>query len=136
MGVYAKPMKPGLAKAKKSCIHVLAILVSTSVLLPQTAPPVSGGRKTASDSQVEAATPQQLLKQGNELLRQEKLEEARELYKKALVAKPDYPEAHYGLAGVYTAQQKVPEAIREYSQVLKLRPGFPGVHLNWKASNA
>src|SRR5207244_5913751 len=91
-------------------VHTLAALLSIGI---SCAPPALAlqGPEAASQSPTDELTAPQLVRQGNELLRQEKLEQARESYRKALGLRPDSAEAHYGIAAVSTAQQKVAEAM-------------------------
>src|SRR5262245_32770401 len=43
-------------------------------------------------------------------------------YKRAVQAKPDWPEAHYKLAKAYDAQGDLPNAYREYARTADLEP--------------
>ena len=111
----------------------MCLVLITALLWLPCSPACSAALPSSQASpgtQEDASTLQQLLKQANELLRQEKLEEAKTIYKKILAAKPDYAEAHYGLAAVYTGEQDAPQAVREYRTALKLKPSLPGVHMN------
>src|SRR5579859_3894536 len=90
---------------RKTIIYGLAaLMLASGTLIAQNGPP----------------TPQDFLKQGNEFSKAQNWKEAVAAYRKALSLKPDYLEAHYGLAIAYGATEKVTDAIREYREVLKL----------------
>ncbi|MBI2011615.1 O-antigen ligase family protein [Candidatus Daviesbacteria bacterium] len=54
-----------------------------------------------------------------------KKKEVEEAYKFAINLKPDYAEAHFGLAYFYEKQKDKENAIKEYKEVLKIVPGHP-----------
>ena len=59
-----------------------------------------------------------------------RFEEAEQSYRRALVLRPDYPEAHNNLANVLYALGRLKEAERHYRRTLELLPGAAAVHNN------
>lgn len=53
-----------------------------------------------------------------------KLAEAREYMWKALEMKPDYPEAHYIMAGILEKEKKESETFEQYVEALRLKPDY------------
>ena len=63
-----------------------------------------------------------LLKEGDQLRKNNQLEEARQVYVKALVNSPDNPDVHHRLAIVADKRDRFPEADQHYQTALKARP--------------
>jgi Ca-activated chloride channel family protein len=61
-------------------------------------------------------------KQGLELYKSGKFEEAVQAFKQAIKLKPDYDEAHLNLGDAYAQQQQYSKAIEEYKQALRYKP--------------
>lgn len=59
-------------------------------------------------------------------------EEAR-CYREALLARPDYPEAHNNYAILLRARGEHGEAARHYQEALRIRPEYPEAHFNYAA---
>ncbi len=59
-----------------------------------------------------------------DLVKQEKNNEAVEHYTKSLQLKPDQPEVHYALANILMGQGKLDEAVVHYNEALLLKPDY------------
>ena len=58
------------------------------------------------------------------------MDEAANCYQKALLLRPDYPEAHNNLGNVLKAQGQLDEASSCYQRALRLKPDFPEAYNN------
>jgi len=65
---------------------------------------------------------------GTVLTKQDKIDEGIEYFKKALVIKPDYLEAHTNLGNAYFKKGRLDEAIYEYKKALAINPNFAKAH--------
>ena len=59
-----------------------------------------------------------------------RIDEAEALYHRALEARPDYPDAHYNLAGALGSQGKLDEAIGHLRRALDINPRRADAHHN------
>ncbi|MDH4285173.1 MAG: tetratricopeptide repeat protein, partial [Gallionellaceae bacterium] len=62
--------------------------------------------------------------QGNALRELNRLDEAAESFRRALVLDPNYAEAYTNLGGVLLVQHKLEEAVESYRRALELKPRF------------
>lgn len=69
--------------------------------------------------------PVQLYEQGRSTEASGKLQEALALYRKALAARPDYPEAWFALGNLYGKLQKFDEAMNCMNNAIKYRGDYP-----------
>jgi tetratricopeptide (TPR) repeat protein len=67
---------------------------------------------------------------GNVLQEQGKLDEAIEVYSKALAIKPDYVDAYHNMGVVLQNQGKLDEAIEAYNKALALKPDYVEAYYN------
>lgn len=72
----------------------------------------------------------QLLTQGNELLRQDKLPEAVAAYEAALKKDPESEDTHYNLAFALAKLGRTDEAIAHYQEALRILPDYAEAHNN------
>jgi SAM-dependent methyltransferase/tetratricopeptide (TPR) repeat protein len=59
-----------------------------------------------------------------------KLEDAVESYRKALLLRPNFAEAHYNLGNALNEQGRLADAVAAYQSALKLKPDFALAHCN------
>ena len=59
-----------------------------------------------------------------------KLDEAVLSFKRAILIKPDYAEAHYNMGNALKEQGKLTEAIKAYKSALSIKPDYAEAHLN------
>jgi len=64
---------------------------------------------------------------------QGKLDEAIAAYKKALLIKPDYAEAHNNMGAVFQAQGRIEEATAALNKALLIKPDYVNAHRNLSA---
>src|SRR5436305_13942558 len=57
-------------------------------------------------------------------------EEAQKLYQQALEQRPEYPDAHYGMATVCFLLGDLPGAVRHFKEVTHLDPARAGAFIN------
>ncbi|MGA2798147.1 MAG: tetratricopeptide repeat protein [Thermoguttaceae bacterium] len=69
-------------------------------------------------------------KQGEDSLKNEKMDEAITHFQKAIMLKPDYAEAHNNLGAVLFKNGRIQEAIMHFQQALRLNPDFAEAHYN------
>jgi len=67
---------------------------------------------------------------GNALKDQEKLEEAKEVYRKALLIKPDYAEVYVNMGNILKDQERLEEAIGSYNKALSLKADYADAYVN------
>ena len=67
---------------------------------------------------------------GVALQNQGKLEEALEAYKKTLITRPDYVDAHYNMGNALQAQGNLEDAIKAYGKVLSIKPDYAEAYYN------
>jgi Flp pilus assembly protein TadD/SAM-dependent methyltransferase len=67
---------------------------------------------------------------GNALRHEGRLQEAVACYRRALSARPAYPEAHDSLGTVFRAMGRLDDAIASYGRALALSPDSPHTHYN------
>lgn len=119
------------------CIAVLKPLsVAESVLLPKILGSLGNCLDGAGDAQGALAAyreslaiapnaPNTLYNLGVTLVGQSKLDEARDVLKKELIARPGHASGHFALARVFEAQNFRAAAILEYLRFLALEPATP-----------
>jgi tetratricopeptide (TPR) repeat protein len=119
------------------CIAVLKPLsVAESVLLPKILGSLGNCLDGAGDAQGALAAyrkslaiapnaPNTLYNIGVTLVGQSKLDEARDVLKKELIARPGHASGHFALARVFEAQNFRAAAILEYLRFLALEPATP-----------
>ncbi|MDR3633358.1 MAG: tetratricopeptide repeat-containing glycosyltransferase family protein [Isosphaeraceae bacterium] len=71
-----------------------------------------------------------LNKEATELVRKGRLDEAVELYKRAIDTRPDFAEAYNNLGIVHGRQGHIDESIQCFNEALRLKPEYPEAHNN------
>lgn len=71
-----------------------------------------------------------LYQQGNDLLCQQRFDEAIACYEKSLQQQPEQPDALMNLGVAHAESNRWDEALKWYDAALKLRPGFAAAHFN------
>ena len=79
-------------------------------------------------------SPETLCKQAQEALSQGQYEEARQLYRQALIYRSDSPEVHYGIATASFLVGDLHSAVYHFKEVIRLDPQRAGAHINLGAA--
>jgi tetratricopeptide (TPR) repeat protein len=111
--------------APYSAALTLAFLLvfSCSAWAQRSLPPDSKSVKSPQEA-FKGGAGMYLASQGFDLLKQGRSEEAIKAFREAIQHKPDYAEAHEGLARAYGNLKRWPEAIASFRQAIQLKPDF------------
>lgn len=78
----------------------------------------------------EVTSPEELIRAGIQLVRQEKLDEGITLLEQAVQITPDKAEAYFNLGIAYTLKEFTPKAIRAYQKAIELEPEYGKAFFN------
>jgi len=141
-----KPVKRNSKSMVGPAIGILLAIGATIVLLlPTSFDRLTTGRTSKPPAHNESSTnspsPQtaeksakekgaELINKGNELLRQNRYDEALEAYEEARTLLPEDEDVYYNLGIVLTRLGRTEDAIRAYQRALELFPDYAEVHNN------